>query len=245
MPPRDPDTAAALPRASVRRRRVRTLATSGLALALGRGLVRGLGASLRVRERRAPAIDMLWARESPMIYVVWHGRILMLPYLYRRRRRLTVLASRSRDGEILARFVEGFGLAVVRGSSSHGGGPALLALARRVRRQAAEVVIVPDGPRGPREVAQPGAAMLARLTGAPVVPVGFGAWPRTILRTWDAFMVPRPFARAAVVMGEPIVVAPRADAGAIEGARQAIEAAMRRVTAEADRAARERHVPAL
>jgi hypothetical protein len=207
--------------------------------------VRGLGASLRLREVRPAAIDALWRRRSPVIYVVWHGRILMLPYFYGRRRRLTVLTSRSRDGDVLAAFVQGFGLGVVRGSSSRGGGAALLTLARLLRQPAAEVVIVPDGPRGPREVAQPGAAILARVSGAPVVPVGFGAWPRTVLGTWDAFVIPRPFARAVVVFGEPIPVAPRADAAGIEAARRAIQTALVGVTAEADRRARAGHVPAV
>lgn len=227
-----------------RGRRARVLASSGLALALGRGLVRGLGASLRLREVRPAAIDALWSRRSPVIYVVWHGRILMLPYFYGRRRRLTVLTSRSRDGDLLAGFVRGFGLGVVRGSSSRGGLTALRTLARLLQERA-EVVIVPDGPRGPREVAQPGAAILARLTGAPVVPVGFGAWPRAVLRTWDAFLIPRPFARAAVVFGDPILVAPQADVDGIEAARGAIEVALTRVTAEADRMARAWHVRAV
>jgi hypothetical protein len=227
------------------RRWARDLAASAPVLAVGRGLVRALGASLRVREVRPPEVDRLWRDARPAIYAVWHGRILMLPYLYGRRPRLHVLASRSRDGEILTRFVQGFGARVVRGSSSRGGGRALLTLARLVRDDGAEVLVVPDGPRGPRCVARPGAVLLAKLTGAPLVPVGFGASPRTVLRSWDAFVVPHPFARAAVLFGEAITVPAGADRGEIEARRRDLERALVRLTAEADRAAGLRDVPAV
>ncbi len=226
------------------RRRARALAGSRSALALGRGLVRALGATLRVREIRSAGVDALWRERRPVIYAAWHGRILLLPYLYGRRG-VHVLASRSRDGELLSRFVQGFGVAVVRGSSSRGGGRALLALARLVRERQVEALLVPDGPRGPREVARPGAVLLARLTGAPLVPVGVGAWPRRVLRSWDAFVVPRPFGRAVVVFGEPIVVPAAADRPAIEAKREELETALRRVTAAADRAAGVPDVPAV
>lgn len=236
---------AADPRPGSRRHRLRDLATSGLGLAVGRGLVRALGASLRLREIRAPGVDALWATGRPAIYVMWHGRILMLPYIYGRRRRLHVLTSRSRDGEVLSRFVEGFGLGTVRGSSSRGGAVALGALARLLREGRGEVVIVPDGPRGPRQVAQAGMVALAKLTGAPIVPAGFGAWPRTVLRSWDAFVVPHPFARARVVLAEPITVPRDADDRLVEAKRREVEAALTRATEEADRAAGVRNVPPL
>lgn len=235
---------AAVP-AGARPRRGRALAGSAPVVALGRGLVRALGATLRVREVRSPGLDALWRERRPAIYAVWHGRILMLPYLYGGRHRVHVLASRSRDGEILSRFVQGFGVRVVRGSSSRGGGPALLALARLVREEGAEALVVPDGPRGPRQVAQPGAVLLGKLTGAPVVPVGFGAYPRTVLRTWDAFLLPHPLARAAVVFGEPIRIRADADREGVEAARCELEAALARVTAEADRAAGVPDAPAV
>jgi lysophospholipid acyltransferase (LPLAT)-like uncharacterized protein len=222
----------------------RALATSRPAIALGRGLVRGLGASLRVREFRSAALDALWRAGDPVIYAVWHGRILMLPYLYGPRR-VHVLTSRSRDGEVLSRFVQGFGVRVVRGSSSRGGARALRTLARLVREERAEILVVPDGPRGPRHVAQPGAVLLAKMTGAPVVPVAFAATPGTVLRSWDAFLVPHPFARAVVLFGAPIAVPPDADRDLVERKRDELEAALRAITVLADRTAGGGDVPAL
>ena len=220
------------------------LATSRPVIALGRGVIRGLGASLRVREVRSPALDVLWRAGRPVIYAVWHGRILMLPYYYGRRH-VHALTSRSRDGETLSRFVQGFGVRVVRGSSSRGGARAVLALARLVREQGVEVLVVPDGPRGPRHVAQPGAVLLAKMTGAPIVPVAFAATPSTVLRSWDAFLVPHPFARAIVLFGRPIPVSPDADRDTVELKRLELETALKELTAAADRAADGGDVPDL
>ncbi|HET7340934.1 MAG TPA: DUF374 domain-containing protein, partial [Methylomirabilota bacterium] len=102
-----------------------------LAIPLGTGAVRVLGATLRLREEGVDALRPLWAAGRPLIYAVWHSRILMVPWVNARLRRTRgaraahVLASRSRDGELAARWVARFGLPVVRGSSSRGGATAL------------------------------------------------------------------------------------------------------------------------
>jgi lysophospholipid acyltransferase (LPLAT)-like uncharacterized protein len=195
---------------------------------------RALGATLRLavvgREMRG------WRPAGPAIYVVWHGRILMMPWANARLRRsgaaraATVLASRSRDGALIAGFAACFGLPAIRGSSSRGGAAALRALAS-VLRDGADVVVVPDGPRGPARRVQPGVAALAALTGAPVVPLAFAARPAVRLRTWDRLLIPLPFARAALVFGVPIHV-PR-DA-ARDGTSRDVGAALDAVTEAAD-----------
>jgi lysophospholipid acyltransferase (LPLAT)-like uncharacterized protein len=116
-----------------------------------------------------------------------------------------VLASASRDGELLAEFVRRFGFGVIRGSSSRGGASALRRLARRVRA-GVDVVVAPDGPRGPRARAQAGVIALAELTGAPLVPVAFVAEPAWRLGSWDGFEIPRPFGRGALAFGAPLAV---------------------------------------
>jgi lysophospholipid acyltransferase (LPLAT)-like uncharacterized protein len=187
-------------------------------------LVRLLGGTLRLRVEGADALVPLWTAARPMIYCVWHGRILMTPWLNSRLRRthgaraVSVLASR-------------FGLDVVRGSSSRGGAAALRALVTAVRG-GRDVALVPDGPRGPRGQLGPGVVALAGLTGAPVVPLGFAARPANRLATWDAFMVPAPFARAAAVFGAATTIARDAD---FELARKDVERRLDEVTATADR----------
>jgi lysophospholipid acyltransferase (LPLAT)-like uncharacterized protein len=204
-----------------------------------------LGASLRLTEVNRDAVERLWRAGGPLVYAAWHGRILMFPYFYGRLRRVHVLASRSRDGELVSRFAQAFGFHVVRGSTSRGAGAALRTLARLLRDERAEVAVVPDGPRGPRCVAQPGPVLLAKLAGAPIVPLGLGASRGTVLRSWDRFLVPHPFARVVVVFGEPLRVPTDADRDAVERHRRALEEALTHVTREADRIAGAAGVPSL
>ena len=211
-----------------------------LAPPLAAVLVRGLGRTLRLSVIGAEHVTGLWHSRQAIIYAAWHGQLLMLPFVNERLRRtlgarpVHVLASRSQDGELLARFAARFGFPSVRGSSSRGGPEALRALAR-VLRDGHDVAIAPDGPRGPRGRAQPGAASLSALSGAPLVPVAFAAYPAWRLATWDAFEVPWPFGRGAVVFGPPITTAVAA------GRRLAsteVEDALRAATTAAERAVR-------
>lgn len=199
-------------------------------------VVRVLGVTWRVRVVGAEGLEAMWRAGTPLIYVVWHGRILLVPWLNVRLQRErgarapVVLASRSRDGEIVARFVARFGLTVVRGSSSRGGGIAVRALVAAIRN-GSDVAIVPDGPRGPREQLQRGVVALAALTGAPVVPLAVGARPARRLRSWDRFLVPLPFARCVLAFGPTVRVDPAEDRAR---AGKALERALADVTARAD-----------
>jgi len=210
-----------------------------LALAVGPVLgaiaLRLLVATLRVRREEA-TVAPLWAARTPLIYAMWHGRLLLLPCLYGRRGAHT-LTSRSRDGEIVARWIRRFGLVPVRGSSSRGGADAVRLLARAIQA-GREVVVVPDGPRGPREVLKPGVIALARLSGAPIVPVAVGASREWRVHSWDEFRIPRPFARCVVRFGEPIHVARAADRAGAEAARKEVEAALRGLSWQVDEEAR-------
>jgi lysophospholipid acyltransferase (LPLAT)-like uncharacterized protein len=207
-------------------------------LALAAALaVRALGVTLSIRAEGVDALRPLWSAGRPLIYGVWHGRILIVPWLNARFRRtdgarhVRVLASRSRDGELVAAFVRRFGLDVVRGSSSGGGAAALRELARAVQA-GDDVAVVPDGPRGPSCRAQAGIVSLAAATGAPIVPLGVAARPARRLASWDRFMVPAPFARCAVVFGAPVDVGRHDDREAV---RAAVERALQQATESADR----------
>ncbi|MBI2199858.1 MAG: lysophospholipid acyltransferase family protein [Candidatus Rokubacteria bacterium] len=199
--------------------------------ALGAVAIRLLARTITVR-REEGAVAAIWAGGAPLIFTVWHSRILLLPYLYRGHR-LRVLASRSRDGEIIARLMARFGLETVRGSSSRGGAAALRELLRSLRAGWG-VVVVPDGPRGPREVVKPGIVTLAALSGAAVVPLAVAASSDWRMPSWDELRIPRPFSRCVVRFGEPIRIARRCGRDAQEGARKEIEAALRAVTWQAD-----------
>jgi lysophospholipid acyltransferase (LPLAT)-like uncharacterized protein len=202
-------------------------------------LVRALGATLRLRLDGIDRVAPLWREKRPLIYAVWHGRILLAPWANAWLRRthgarpVAVLASRSGDGELVSRFVRRFGLTVVRGSSSRGGPVALRRLVAAVG-EGKDVALVPDGPRGPRGQVQGGVVALAAVSGAPIVPLGVGARPSKRLHSWDEFLVPLPFARCAIVFGEPITVDRDGD---LERARKDVEVALEAVTTQADRLA--------
>ena len=204
---------------------------------LAAGLVRLLGPTLRLRAEGLEALTSSGPAARPLIYCVWHGRILMVPWLNARLRRsrgerqVSVLASRSRDGELIAEYARRFGLDVVRGSSSRGGAGALRALVAAIRA-GRDVALAPDGPRGPRRQLGGGVVALAALTGAPVVSLGFAARPAWRLATWDEFQIPWPFARAALVFGTMTSVARDSDR---ERARKEIEQSLDEATAAADR----------
>lgn len=179
-------------------------------------LVQVLGPTLRVTLSGVAPLVPLWHSKRPLIYVMWHGRILMAPWLNARLRAShgarapRVLVSLSRNGGLMARFAGRFGLEVVRGSSSGGARAAVRALAAALDR-GEDIAVVPDGPRGPHEVFKPGAIALAALTGARIVPVAVAAHPARRLPSWDEFLIPLPFARCAAVFGEAVEVPRDAD----------------------------------
>lgn len=209
----------------------------GLAPPLGSWAVRLLAATLRIEREEDPARPF-WERRAPVIYAIWHGRILLIPFLYGRTHPVNVMASRSRDGELVARFVRRFGFKTIRGSTTRGGSDALRRLARLLR-WGQEVAVIPDGPLGPRGVVQPGAIALARITGAPILPLAFSAYPAWRLRSWDEFLIPKPFARGAVCFGPPLLVPPRADRSQQEALRKELEVQLSQVTWRADALVRE------
>lgn len=203
---------------------------------LGSWAVRLLAATLRLTLEEDHARPF-WERGAPLIYAIWHGQILIIPALYGRAHAVNVMASRSRDGELVARFARRFGFEAARGSTTRGGSEALRRLARLLR-QGREVAVVPDGPLGPRGVVQPGVIALARMTGAAILPLAFGAHPAWRLRSWDEFLIPKPFARGAVCFGPPLFVPPNADRSHQEALRKELEGQLSELTFRADRLVR-------
>jgi lysophospholipid acyltransferase (LPLAT)-like uncharacterized protein len=120
-----------------------------------------------------------------MIVAFWHGRQLMMPFAYRGKK-ISILISRHRDGELIARTVGRFGFHAARGSTTRGGAAALMHLARSARA-GDDLAVTPDGPRGPRQAVQLGVVELAKLTGRPIIPLAFGASKKKFFRPGMAF----------------------------------------------------------
>ncbi len=198
MPPREVQRvaprAAATPPLDVRTR---------VLIRLGGWLLSALGRTWRVRVFGRDALVARDAGSPRVVYALWHGQ--MLPILWAHRQSTGALISEHRDGEIIARIVERFGFFGIRGSSTRGGARALLECVHVVR-SGADVAITPDGPRGPRHTFAPGALVVAFRAGARLVPIVAHVDRRWRLRSWDAFEIPKPFARVTIVYGAPMPV---------------------------------------
>ena len=163
-----------------------------------------------------------------VIGVVWHNRLLILPLVLRRflpERRGAALISASRDGAWIAALVEKVGFDVVRGSSSRQGVTSVLQMAD-VLASGRDVVIAPDGPRGPAYRLAPGLVFLAQKSGAPIFPVNLEYASAWRVRSWDRFFLPRPFSKVRVIFGPPIQVAATATEEAFEAERLRVQNAM-------------------
>jgi lysophospholipid acyltransferase (LPLAT)-like uncharacterized protein len=145
-----------------------------------------------------------------------------------------MLISQHRDGEFIARAVNQFGVNPVRGSTTRGGLSALRGMIRFFRT-GANLAITPDGPQGPKHVVQIGVIELARQTGAPILPVTYGASRKKVLGSWDNFVLPFPFCKVAYLWGEPLFIPRDADKDRMEESRRLLQERMRQITEEADR----------
>ena len=169
---------------------------------------------------------------QPVIFVLWHGRLLPSTYL-RRGEGMGALISQHRDGEYIARIAAAWGYHPIRGSSSRGGTAALRELVREVKN-GRSLAITPDGPRGPRERMKPGALVVAQLTGAPIIPAASGCARAWWFGSWDRFLVPKPFSTIRVAYGEPLYVPRDIDQSELERHELRLEDRLTRLTRSVD-----------
>lgn len=158
--------------------------------------------------RGSEHLAALLAEPRPVIFSFWHNRLLLAaPYLFHRVHRrgleISVLASQSRDGELAARLAGVWRLRTVRGSATRGGRQAMRGIYRAIARHRSSPIMIPDGPTGPIYKFKPGVAVLAQMAEVPVLPLGLAARRRSRIGSWDRLMVPWPFSRVAIAIGEP------------------------------------------
>ncbi len=222
------------------RRRKRTDVRGGWKAALlGRSasiLLKGWTATLRVEVDDRSGVTQEPPPQNPRIFLLWHNRLLCLPTVWWRiagkQRKAVALASASKDGGAVAAALEPLGIRTVRGSSSRRGATALLGL-KQALATGHDACLTPDGPKGPRHKVQPGVVTLARLTGVPVVPIHLVCRHAWRLPTWDRLLVPVPFSKVRVVIGEGLVIAQDPAHDDAEVQRIRIENAMLAITEDA------------
>ena len=200
---------------------------------LGSALLNTLFKTVRYTVEGKANYEQFTAKGKPVVFALWHGRLLPLAYL-RRNEGVATLISRSADGDYLARLMENWGFEPVRGSSSRGGTEALRELVKHCR-DGRSLAITPDGPRGPMQQLKSGVITAAQLSGAPIIPASSAAtrgwWPGK----WDRFLIPKPFAKIRVQYGAPITVPRNADSAQLEQMRKDIEQTLNRMTEALDR----------
>jgi lysophospholipid acyltransferase (LPLAT)-like uncharacterized protein len=168
-----------------------------------------------------------------VILCIWHGRTFV-PANFMRRRGIWALFSLSNDGELQSRIFGLLGYNMIRGSTGRGGERAAIE-AIRVLKKGEVLAITPDGPRGPAGIVQGGVLLMAKKSGAAMIPIGTSARGRWLIGTWDRYLIPKPFAKAVIQFGEPIWMSKDASPAEEEAVKQKLAEAMNRLQDEADR----------
>jgi hypothetical protein len=195
-------------------------------------LLRALNRTLRYEVVVEPGAEPA-TPPALQVWCFWHRCLIPCACYFHGRFKMAVLISGSFDGELIARTIERMGFLTARGSSTRSGGSGLWALAKAVGRGHG-AVFTADGPRGPVYKVKPGAVKLAQLTG---YSIGiFYAHPEKAwsLRSWDRFLIPKPFSRVAISWGRHVEVPQSDDPLVIEGKRLEVEAALERARLNAE-----------
>ena len=190
---------------------------------------------LRVRVVGEEAAHKQFSKYGRVIAAVFHQRFLpALAYVTKFRNfKPIVMISQSSDGELIASLASRLGLVPVRGSSTRGGRDALMAILRALKKNPGVIHIV-DGPTGPKGVVKPGLMAMAQVTGAPIFPVIISAEKAWVMKSWDRFLVPKPFSKVTIRWGDPFPVPRGTRPDQLEELRKQVESLMLEAHAEAD-----------
>ncbi|NIM19463.1 MAG: DUF374 domain-containing protein [Candidatus Latescibacteria bacterium] len=195
---------------------------------LGSVVIRILGLSWRIRYIDEDQLEKARQINPSVIFAFWHGRLFPLSFTHRGQD-IQVLASEHRDGETMGQTIRRLGFGHVRGSSTRGGARAIRELVAKLDG-GLDLGITVDGPKGPRYVVKPGPLEVAKLSGAPIVPITASSARHWTFDSWDAFEVPKPFTHVFVRYGEPVLVPADASAEELEERRLALEQALKAIT---------------
>ncbi|HMH80737.1 MAG TPA: lysophospholipid acyltransferase family protein [Candidatus Acidoferrum sp.] len=191
-------------------------------------VIRILGPTLRFEVLGWQNAENVYASGRRVIWAFWH-RVIIPVVWWRRNCGVVVMNTTAFDGQWTRKVIEWMGYGTAQGSSSRGGLRGLAVMARRIE-EGRDCAFTIDGPRGPRYVAKPGPVMLARRSGAPVVVFHIGVERgETFEKTWDHFLLPRPFTKTIMIFAPPIEVPPDADAALLEAKHAEMQKELERV----------------
>jgi len=187
----------------------------------------------RIRLEEDERFTELVQRGVPVVFAFWHEGIMTVGWyaakLLKRGVRVTFLISPSTDGELGTMILANFGGRAVRGSARRSGAAALRGLKRAIVENRQSPAIAVDGSKGPRQYCKPGAIMVARMAGVPIVPIGFAARRGWRAPSWDRHLVPYPGTKVEISVGEPLVVEKEMNSDALEERRRELEKRVNRL----------------
>lgn len=213
--------------------------TYRIALPVGIAIIRFFWMTCRiVRVEGAAHLEGAVFGGKPVIVCYWHRHQLFswryLRRLIHRGARIGWLISASVDGEVPTQIANSIGGGIVfRGSTTSGGSEALRGMCKAVMRENISIAATPDGPKGPRSKFKPGIVKLGQLSGAPLVPMAWAAKRAWVLKTWDRFVIPKPFTKIVIAVGEGFEVPRKADDVEVERIQAIMEAKMQRLFEQA------------
>jgi lysophospholipid acyltransferase (LPLAT)-like uncharacterized protein len=191
-------------------------------------VIRLLGPTLRYEVMGWQHAERVYASKKQIIWAFWHRVIIPIVWWYRNHG-VVIMNTTAFDGQWTRKVIEWLGFGTAQGSSSRGGLRGLAVMAKRLG-EGVDCGFTIDGPRGPRYVAKPGPVILARKTGCPVMVFHIGVDRGiTFEKTWDHFLLPKPFARAVILFAPPIYVPPDANPEALEAKHAEMQRELERV----------------
>jgi hypothetical protein len=191
-------------------------------------IIRTLGPTLRYEVIGWQHAERVYAAKKQCIWAFWHRVIIPVTW-WGRNRGVVVMNTTAFDGQWTRKVIEWLGFGTAQGSSSRGGLRGLAVMARRLE-EGLDCAFTIDGPRGPRYVAKPGPVMLARKTGCPVLVFHIGVERgKTFEKTWDQFLLPKPFSRTVMLFAPPIYVPPDADRETLDAKHAEMQRELERV----------------
>jgi lysophospholipid acyltransferase (LPLAT)-like uncharacterized protein len=198
-----------------------------LAVWAATGIIELVWRTARMRIIGGEQLEAVLREHGAVVPVFWHQHLLVCARFVASGRiaglKPGFMVSPSVDGQAPAMLAKQYGAHVVRGSGSYTGMRAVRGVHQAIVKEGISPAITPDGPRGPRFVLKPGALFTAQITGKPVVPIAYAAKPARLLRTWDKFVIPMPFAKVCIAIGEPYFVNGKLEDAQMEAAQRELE----------------------
>ncbi len=213
-------------------RKTKKKLTFYLATKFGWLFILALGKTLFIKEKGKKHLNQLIRENKNYIYALWHGRIIV-PIFVNRNEKICPMVSLHADGEMIAQTMQRLGFNPVRGSSTRGGKKAFHDMVNTIK-QGVVGAMIPDGPTGPRHKFKPGTLYLAQQAEAYLIPTTFSANRKFVFKSWDRFVLPKPFSKNLMLYGKPLKVPKNISAKSLALLRADFEQQMINLERQAD-----------